>query len=72
MITAPPRLALDQPDGDVSLLVFARGPERYVFLYDAATRDECLRRLGRFAANPELAFTWYDAALLIEKIRANE
>jgi hypothetical protein len=25
--------------------------------------------LGRFASNPELSFTWYDAAVLSQKIR---
>jgi hypothetical protein len=28
-----------------------------------------LRTLGRFASNPELSFTWYDAAVLSQKIR---
>jgi hypothetical protein len=25
--------------------------------------------LGRYASNPELSFTWYDAAVLSQKIR---
>jgi hypothetical protein len=25
--------------------------------------------LGRFASNPELSFTWYDAAVLSQKVR---
>ena len=43
--------------------------ERYVFLYDDASRAETLRVLGRYASNPELSFTWYDAAVLSQKIR---
>jgi hypothetical protein len=30
-----------------------------------------LRVLGRFASNPELSFTWYDAAVLSQKVRHN-
>ena len=32
---------------------------------------KALRTLGRFASNPELSFTWYDAAVLSQKVRHN-
>ncbi|HEX4149474.1 MAG TPA: hypothetical protein VHY20_10820 [Pirellulales bacterium] len=54
---------------DINVLALVKGAERYVFLYDDASRAETLRVLGRFAANPELSFTWYDAAVLSQKIR---
>jgi len=54
---------------DINVLALVKGKERYVFLYDDASRAETLRVLGRFASNPELSFTWYDAAILSQKIR---
>jgi hypothetical protein len=54
---------------DINVLALVKGNERYVFLYDDASRAETLRVLGRFASNPELSFTWYDAAVLSQKIR---
>lgn len=54
---------------DINVLALVKGTERYVFLYDDASRAEALRTLGRFASNPELSFTWYDAAVLSQKIR---
>ena len=54
---------------DINVLALVKGAERYVFLYDDASRAEALRVLGRFASNPELSFTWYDAAVLSQKIR---
>ena len=54
---------------DINVLALVKGAERYVFLYDDASRAETLRTLGRFASNPELSFTWYDAAVLSQKIR---
>ena len=54
---------------DINVLALVKGSERYVFLYDDASRAETLRTLGRFASNPELSFTWYDAAVLSQKIR---
>lgn len=54
---------------DINVLALVKGSERYVFLYDDASRAETLRTLGRFASNPELSFTWYDAAVLSQKVR---
>ena len=54
---------------EINVLALVKGAERYVFLYDDASRAETLRTLGRYASNPELSFTWYDAAVLSQKIR---
>ena len=54
---------------DINVLALVKGKERYVFLYDDSSRAETLRTLGRYASNPELSFTWYDAAVLSQKIR---
>ena len=54
---------------DINVLALVKGEERYVFLYDDANRAETLRTLGRYASNPDLSFTWYDAAVLSQKIR---
>lgn len=56
-------------DQDINVLALVKGSERYVFLYDDSSRAETLRMLGRYASNPELSFTWYDAAVLSQKIR---
>ena len=54
---------------DINVLALVKGGERYVFLYDDDSRAETLRVLGRYASNPDLSFTWYDAAVLSQKIR---
>jgi hypothetical protein len=54
---------------DINVLALVKGQERYVFLYDDESRAESLRTLGRYASNPELSFTWYDAAVLSQKVR---
>ena len=54
---------------DINVLALVKGQERYVFLYDDMSRAETLRTLGRYASNPQLSFTWYDAAVLSQKIR---
>lgn len=55
--------------GDINIVAIVKGDERYVFMFDEDTRAETLRTLGRFASNPELSFSWYDAAVLSQKIR---
>ena len=54
---------------DINVLALVKGKERYIFLYDDSQRAQALRALGRHASNPELSFTWYDAAVLSQKIR---
>jgi len=54
---------------DINVLALVKGKERYIFLYDDNNRAETLRTLGRYASNQELSFTWYDAAVLSQKIR---
>ena len=47
-----------------SLLIFV-----VMALGTAAQATETLRMLGRYAADPQLSFTWYDAAVMSKKIR---
>jgi hypothetical protein len=54
---------------DINVIALVKGEERYVFLFDDDSREETLRALARHAANPELSFSWYDAAVLADKIR---
>lgn len=56
-------------DQEINVLALVKGEERYVFLYNDANRVETLRLLGRYAANPDLSFSWYDAAVMSKKIR---
>ena len=46
------------------------GGEQYIFRYRPHRLTELLRTFGRFASDRELSFTWYDAAVLSEKVRA--
>jgi len=54
---------------DINVIALVKGEERYVFLYDDDSREQALHAIGRHAANPELSFSWYDAAVLAQKIR---
>ncbi len=53
----------------MNVLALIRDEHRYVFLYDDASLDEVLSRLSASAADPELEFTWYDAAVLSQRVR---
>lgn len=56
-------------DREVNVLALVKGQERYVFIYNEENRSETMRILGRYASNPELSFSWYDAAVLSQKMR---
>lgn len=55
---------------DLQVVALIKGKERYVFMYhdDHAGRLRLLTHLGIFAANPDLSFTWKDAAVLAKKV----
>lgn len=54
---------------EINVLALVKGEERYVFVYNEENRSETMRTLGRYASNPELNFSWYDAAVLSQKMR---
>jgi len=56
-------------NGEVNVVALVRGEEQYIFVFDEANRTETLRMLGRYAADPQLSFTWFDAALLSQRVR---
>ena len=62
------RIASDASDA-LNVIALVKGSERYVFLFRDVRRADTLRTIGRFASNPDLSFTWYDAAVLSQKIR---
>lgn len=53
----------------VNVLALVKNGERFVFLYDDESSAALLQTLGRYAANDDLAFSWYDAAVLSQKVR---
>ena len=53
----------------INVVALVKDAERYIFLYDNESAPALMQTLGRFAGNPELSFTWYDAAVLSQKVR---
>jgi len=53
----------------MNVLALVKNSERYVFLYDDDSTESVLQKLGQYAADEELSFSWYDAAVLSQKVR---
>jgi len=68
---AEPASGLFMNSRDINVVALVKGDERYIFLYDDDSRDAALQAMGRQAANPELSFSWYDAAVLGDKVRGS-
>ncbi len=54
---------------EVNVLALVKENQRYVFLFDESSYDELLRQLGEAASDEELNFSWYDAAVLSQRVR---
>lgn len=58
--------------GEIYVTCLIKGAERYVFMYDDSQEvlAATLRVVGRYASNKELSFSWFDAAVVSQRIRA--
>ncbi|MCX7421084.1 MAG: hypothetical protein NT013_16295 [Planctomycetia bacterium] len=54
---------------ELNVLALVKDTERYIFLYDEESADSLLQTMGQYAADKDLSFTWYDAAVLSQKVR---
>ena len=54
---------------EMNVLALVKDSERYIFLYDEESADSLLQTMGQYAADKDLSFTWYDAAVLSQKVR---
>jgi hypothetical protein len=52
---------------EFNVLALIKGEERYIYVYDDASRTPLLEAFRSQAANPELSFNWFDAAVLTQK-----
>lgn len=53
----------------MNVLALVKDDERYIFLYDDDSSKALLQTLGRYASDTDLSFSWYDAAILSQKVR---
>jgi hypothetical protein len=54
---------------EFNVLALVKGEERYVFVYDDASRAALVDSFRDLAANPDLSLTWFDALVLQKKAR---
>lgn len=54
---------------ELEVVALVKERERFVFLYDDDSADELLRTLGVMASDKDLSFTWYDAAVISQRVR---
>lgn len=54
---------------EFNVLALIKGEERYVYLYDDASRRTLIDSFRDQAADPEVSLTWFDALVLTKKAR---
>lgn len=55
----------------LNVIAFVKDGQRYVFVYDddEQTVTSLLQTFGRYASDSELNFSWYDAAVMSQRVR---
>lgn len=54
---------------EFNVLALIKGEERYIYVYDDASRSPLLEAFRTQAADPNLSLNWFDAAVLTQKAR---
>ena len=54
---------------EFNVLALIKGDERYIYVYDDASRSPLLETFHTQAADPNLSLNWFDAAVLTQKAR---
>ena len=54
---------------DLNVLALIKGEERFIYVYDDESGSPLIDAFRDQAANPQLSFTWFDAAVMTEKAR---
>jgi hypothetical protein len=57
------------PMNDLNVLALYKGEERFIFVYDDASRAELLDAIRDLAADPTASINWFDAAVLTERAK---
>lgn len=57
---------------ELNVLALFKGAERFIFVYDDDSRDALIDEIRHKAADPALALSWFDAAVLTERVRNQE
>ena len=52
---------------EFNVLALIKGAERYVYIFDDASRQPLLEAFREQAADPALSLNWFDAAVLTQK-----
>ena len=55
---------------DINVVGVRKAGESFLFLYRDDQSEDVLRSIGRTASQDELDFSWYDAAVLSQKVRS--
>jgi hypothetical protein len=54
---------------EFNVLALIKGEERYIYIYDDASRPDLIDAFRDQAADPGVNFSWFDAAVLTDKAR---
>ena len=57
---------------ELNVLALFKGSERYIFVYDDDSRDAVIDDIRDKAADPAVPLSWFDAAVLTERVRNHQ
>jgi hypothetical protein len=53
---------------EIHVLVLEKSKDTYIFLFDDKHRNDLLSVIHNYACNDDVNFSWYDAAILTQRV----
>lgn len=57
---------------EVNVVKLVKDNQTFMVIFDDDQIEQAIKILAKYAANPDLIFSWYDAACLAKQIRIYE
>lgn len=56
---------------EIMMISYVRGEQRWLFIYrdNEADKQQILKLLSEYAADPDAPFTWHDASIVAKRVR---
>lgn len=59
-------------DEELNIVTLVKGDHRFLFIFDDENKERIRPEVAKFAADPKVPFSWFDAAMVISEMRKHE
>jgi hypothetical protein len=58
--------------GELNIVTLVKEDQRFVFIFDDENKERIRPEVAKFAADPKVPMSWFDAAMVLAEMRKHE